>query len=92
MVKLRKVPNGTFKPMPPFKTYEEEANWWDKQNFSELMTNNAVMTSGRKNKTKPVSVRLEQDDYAQLEREAARQGIGPSTLLRMWARERLHPN
>ena len=36
-----------------------------------------------------LTVRLDRQDRDELERRASEQGIGPSTLVRMWIKERL---
>ena len=36
-----------------------------------------------------LTVRLDRQDRDELERRAGEQGIGPSTLVRMWIKERL---
>jgi len=42
-----------------------------------------------KNLSQGLTVRLDRSDREELERRASEQGIGPSTLVRMWIKERL---
>jgi predicted DNA binding CopG/RHH family protein len=92
MVKGHLIPEGEgAKPMPDFKTLQEEAEWWDKQDLSKLMTPDSTVWVERPKKTKTLSVRLDPEDMAELRAAAERQGIGPTTLARMWVREHLHP-
>jgi hypothetical protein len=98
MVKITIVDKLDMKPIAPFKTIEEEIEWWDTHSIFDNLPDGTPATPpdtvwtfhhGKKPKSKTYSVRFDADDQAKLEREAAKRGIGPTTLLRMWARERL---
>ena len=76
--------------IPSFQSIEEEAGFWDTHSFTEFdeeVVPVGVTSPG--NLSAPLSVRLDPDDRAELVRRARAKGIGPSTLIRMWVRERL---
>ena len=77
--------------IPSFQNIEEEAEFWDTHSFSdfgeELVS---VKVKVSKNLSAPLSVRLDPRDRAEIERQAHEKGIGPSTLVRMWVKERLN--
>jgi hypothetical protein len=76
--------------IPEFQTREEEAEFWDTHDFTEFLDETRrVKLRVSKNLASALSVRLDHQDREELERRAARQGIGPSTLVRMWIKERL---
>lgn len=82
-MKITKVKKSTFKPMPPFKTYEEEANFWDTHSAVDDIDEGTIVGFHKANKTGMLTVRFE-EKYLQLIREKAFQmGIGPTTLVRM---------
>ena len=85
---------ATFDPsrsrIPDFQTREEEAEFWDTHDFTEFLDETRpVKLRVSKNLASALSVRLDPQDREELERRAARQGIEPSTLVRMWIKERL---
>jgi hypothetical protein len=76
--------------IPDFKTREEEAEFWDTHEFTEFLDETRpVKLRVRKNLSEGLTVRLDRQDRDELERRAAEQGIGPSTLVRIWIKERL---
>ncbi len=99
MVRVTKVSHSSITPMPPFKSLEEEAEWWDTHSGYEKLPDGthaiepdapvSFHRAGKRDTT--IGVRLSGDEAAELRKQAERQGVGASTLLRMWARERLHP-
>ena len=76
--------------IPKFKSYEEEAKWWDTHDLTEIegleLVREEVFVKPRK---QIVSIRLERTLVEVLKRLAARQGVGHTTLLRMWVVEKL---
>ncbi len=79
-----------FKKIPKFKNYQEEAQFWDTHDISDYWE------QGKSVKIKtsfPLSTRLELridgESAKKLADEARRKGLGPSTLARMWIKERL---
>jgi hypothetical protein len=99
MVKAHKVSQSSITPMPPFKTLAEEAAWWDSHSGYENLPDgtpaiapDAPVTFHRAPKRDTtIGVRLTGDEATELRQLAERQGVGASTLLRMWAREHLRP-
>src|SRR5690348_16605229 len=76
--------------IPAFRSVEEEAAFWDTHDIVEHLDDLApVKITFAKNLAGPLSVRLDPHDQAELARRAREQGIGPSTLIRMWVKERL---
>lgn len=76
--------------IPAFNTIEEEAEFWDTHSFTDFeqeLVPVEVRVGGAL--SSPLSVRLDQDDRQELDRRAQELGIGPSTLVRMWVKERL---
>jgi hypothetical protein len=76
--------------IPAFNTIEEEAEFWDTHSFTDFEEEWVpveVRVGGAL--SSPLSVRLDQDDRQELDRRAREMGVGPSTLVRMWVKERL---
>ena len=81
--------------IPHFKTIEAESVFWDTHDLTEFEDELEVVTDvrfvraeGRPAK-KAITVRLEADTLEALTQQARAKGVGPSTLARMWIRERL---
>jgi predicted HicB family RNase H-like nuclease len=76
--------------IPDFQNREEEAAFWDTHHFTEFLDETQpVKLRVAKNLSEGLTVRLDRRDREELERRAAEQGIGPSTLVRMWIKDRL---
>ncbi len=76
--------------IPEFANREEEAEWWDTHSIVDYLDEMVpVKLRFAKNLSSPIAVRLNESDRAKLSKIAAEQGIGASTLIRMWVRERL---
>ena len=76
--------------IPDFQSREEEATFWDTHDFTEFLEETRpVKLRVAKNLSEGLTVRLDRRDREELERRAAEQGIGPSTLVRMWIKDRL---
>jgi CopG antitoxin of type II toxin-antitoxin system len=76
--------------IPEFASYKEEAEFWDKHDFTDFDDETTpVEVSVSPNLSEVVPVRLAPDVLTQLETEAKRMGIGTSTLIRIWVLERL---
>jgi hypothetical protein len=76
--------------IPDFQSREEEAAFWDTHDFTEFLEETRpVKLRVAKNLSEGLTVRLDRQDREELDRRAAEQGIGPSTLVRMWIKERL---
>jgi CopG antitoxin of type II toxin-antitoxin system len=78
--------------IPNFRSREEEAAFWDTHDFTEFLDESRpVKVRVAKNLSEGLTVRLDRRDREELERRATEQGIGPSTLVRMWIKDRLRP-
>lgn len=76
--------------IPSFQEIEEEAAFWDTHSFSDFKDELvAVEVKVSRNLSTPLTVRLDPQDRTELVRLAEANGVGPSTLIRMWVRERL---
>ncbi|MDP2935540.1 MAG: CopG family antitoxin [Dehalococcoidia bacterium] len=81
--------------IPRFRTIEEEAEFWDTHDLSEFEDEleevedvRFVVRRARQNRA--LTVRIDEETLATVTKEAAQQGVGSSTLIRMWILERLH--
>ncbi|MBI2039608.1 hypothetical protein HYT18_00870 [Candidatus Microgenomates bacterium] len=75
--------------MKPFKTLEEEADFWDKHDAIDVFGKDIKVGLHRANKTDTLTIRFESDDIQKLRQKADHLGIGPTTLARMWIIEKL---
>lgn len=76
--------------IPSFANIEEEAEFWDTHDttdFPDEFEPVAVSIGGEL--AERVTIRLDGADRAELDRRARAIGVGPSTLVRMWVKERL---
>ena len=77
--------------IPSFANREEEAAFWDSHDVTEFVGTElepVEITLGGE-LAKRLTLRLDEADRAELARRARQKGIGPSTLARMWLKERL---
>ncbi len=75
---------------PAFQSIEEEAAFWYTHSVSDFQEElRPVKVGVARNLSDPLAVRLDPADRAELTRRATAQGIGPSTLVRMWIKDRL---
>jgi glutathione S-transferase len=76
--------------IPAFNNIEEEASFWDTHSITDYLDEmepvNLVVGGELAER---LTVRLEQADREELARRAVSKGVGPSTLARMWLKERL---
>lgn len=89
-MKVTFVKKGTMKPMRPFKTLEEEANFWDTHDVVDVLGKDAKWIFHRAPKSNTLTIRFEPDDIQKLSQTANSLGIGPTTLARMWIKEKLN--
>lgn len=86
--------------MKPFKTYEEEANFWDTHNLTELWDPKSISVGKngtliaaidpiKVKKAASLTIRLQTNLQRDLEAVASQKGLNVSTLARMWLTERL---
>ena len=76
--------------IPEFKSIEEEAAFWDTHDITDFIEDTApvAIATGPELGTR-ITLRLDREDRAALDRHARAVGIGPSTLIRIWIKERL---
>ncbi|MEZ4504523.1 MAG: CopG family antitoxin [Thermomicrobiales bacterium] len=85
-------PTPAYGGIPSFQSIEEEAEFWDTHSILDFpdAIESVGYVPGRDNKKNVViSIRLDAADRARLRAEAQKMGIGPSTLARIWIREKL---
>ena len=76
--------------IPDFASRDEEAAWWDSHSIVDYLDElEPVRLKFAKQLSSPIAVRLNTNDRAQLTKLANDQGVGTSTLIRMWVKERL---
>lgn len=81
------------KPIPPFKTLDEEAEFWDTHDLSPLMDGKHVPLEDleliEKEKKEVLVIRIQKSIKKRIEKIAKAKGINPTTLSRMWLIEKL---
>jgi hypothetical protein len=76
--------------IPEFKGREEEAEFWDTHDVTDYLDElRPVKYSYVGSLSAGMTIRLDPKDREALGRIAAERGVGPSTLVRMWIKERL---
>lgn len=76
--------------VPDFKSRQEMAEFWDTHDVSDYWEElEPVKLRVAKNLTDTLNVRFTPEDMQKLQKKAEAKGIGPSTLARMWIKERL---
>ena len=81
---------ATKERIPKFATIQEEAEFWDKHDTGDFEDEfRPVRVKFAKNLSSAVSIRLDTATLAELRKQAAKKGIGPTTLARMWILEHL---
>ncbi len=77
--------------IPSFANRDEEAEFWDTHDLTEfdgVELHPVEVTIGGE-LAEWLTIRLDGADRAELSRRAQAKGVGPSTLVRMWVKERL---
>lgn len=83
-------PTGTHGRIPSFNSVEEEAAFWDTHDFTDYLDEaTSVRVIQRSGLGDRLSLRLAPTDREALTRLAHERGVGPSTLVRIWIKERL---
>lgn len=81
------------KPIAPFKTLDEEAEFWDTHDTSALFENPKTPLSAlpliESEKEESLTVRVQKSVKTKLTRVARAKGVNVGTLTRMWLIERL---
>ena len=76
--------------IPTFATREEAAAWWDSHDVTDYLDElTPVRVRFAKNLSQGITIRFDAETLAELRKRAHEQGIGPTTLARMWILERL---
>ena len=76
--------------IPSFANYKEEAAFWDTHDTADYADEfRPVKARFAKNLSQALSIRLDSRTIDSLRAQAARKGVGPTTLARMWILERL---
>ena len=77
--------------IPSFANRDEEAAFWDTHDVTEFVGQELqpveLIIGG--DLAERLTLRLDQADRQELQRRARAKGVGPSTLARMWLKERL---
>ncbi len=80
----------TTPPIPSFTSPEEEAHYWETHDFSEIWDTARPTTIQRERVfTRSITIRFDETTLARLRQTAKDRGVGPTTLVRMWIKERL---
>lgn len=88
-IKIKKVKKGAISPIPPFKTLEEEANYWDTHSVVDDINDGTLVGFHSANKSRTLTIRFSNKVLQSLREQAFKLGIGPTTLARMWLMEKL---
>ena len=76
--------------VPEFASREEEAAFWDTHDVTDYLDElKPAEVRFAKNLSAGLTVRFDPETAAALRAIAKEQGIGPTTLMRMWVLERL---
>ncbi len=76
--------------IPAFANIEEEAAFWDSHDFTDFAEESSpVQITVGQELAERLTLRLDHDDRQELVRRAKAMGVGPSTLARIWLKERL---
>ena len=94
MTKVTKMKKGkvSIKPIPPFKTMEEEANFWDTHSVVDKIDKGTLIGFHQANKTDTITIRFQPEHLQVLREEAFQKGVGPTTLARMWILDKMKQN
>ncbi len=87
---MTKKEQETKSRIPEFKSREEEAAWFDAHDMADYQDEfKTVRARFAKNLSEGLNVRLDKATLTTLRAEAQEQGIGPTTLVRIWILEHL---
>lgn len=83
-------PTPAFGRIPSFQDIDEEAMFWDTHDTTDFPDEFQMVeiTIGG-NLAERLTLRLDKEDRTELARRARAMGVGPSTLARIWLKERL---
>lgn len=77
------------KPIAPFESIAEEAEYWDSHSVVDEIDKGTLVGFHNARKRGSLTIRFTPEDIQRLREEANQRGIGPTTLVRMWALEHL---
>jgi predicted HicB family RNase H-like nuclease len=81
----------TKRTIPDLKTREDVAKFWDTHSAADYKDElEPVTLTPAKHLARTMNVRFDDQDMEKLQEVAQQKGVGPSTLARMWIKERLH--
>lgn len=89
MTNVKRVEKNTAKPIKPFKSLDEEADFWDTHSLVDEINEGTVVGFHQANKTGTITIRFQPEHLQKLRNKAFKRGIGPTTLARMWILEQL---
>ncbi|MBI2020850.1 hypothetical protein HYS94_05585 [Candidatus Daviesbacteria bacterium] len=92
MVKIKQTKKGGIKPIKPFKTLAEEADFWDTHSIVDEINEGTLVGFHQAKKTDTITIRIDKKNLQKLRESAFQKGIGPTTLARMWLMEKLQSN
>lgn len=90
MTKIKRVKKTNIKPIKPFKTVQEEADFWDTHSVVDKIDKGTLVGFHQANKTHTITIRFQPEHLKKLRNKAVERGIGPTTLARMWILEHLN--
>lgn len=77
------------KRVPAFETPEEEAQFWDEVDLTDLEAEEVTVTRPNRPLSATFAVRLDEESVEALRLIAHRKGIGATQLARLWILERI---
>ncbi len=85
-------PTEPYGRIPSFANRDEEAEFWDTHDLTEFdgIELHPVEVAIGGELAERLTIRLDREDRAELARRARAIGVGPSTLVRIWVKERLN--
>jgi predicted DNA binding CopG/RHH family protein len=89
MTKVKQTKTNTIKPIKPFKSLDEEADFWDTHSVVDEINDGTVVGFHQANKTSTITIRFQAEFLQELRNKAFKKGVGPTTLARMWIMEKL---
>lgn len=89
MTKVKLEKKHTFKPLKPFKSIDEEADFWDTHSVVDEINDGTLVGFHQANKTSTITIRFQPEHLQKLRDKAFKKGIGPTTLVRMWVLKQL---
>ena len=76
--------------IPKFKSYAEEAEFWDTHDFTEYTDSfHPVKTRFNPKAQDTLTIRFDPQDLSRVRQQAQGKGLATGTLIRMWVKERL---